>query len=157
MWDWAHKMAPGILNTMAPHVWLYLRYWWNRVNTSSTGITFDRLYIAGWAQHFPCWSQISLYITGWNVGITRTFWISRKVRTFPVYHVDFWCHTISVGWNLGLTRKFWIPWNAHVVHVNPGFHPMGNVPHPYSLFTVRKSSSLLILSGEPGFLRVNTL
>ena len=34
----------GILNAKVPHMWQYLRYWWNEVNVSSTRITFDRVY-----------------------------------------------------------------------------------------------------------------
>ncbi len=37
-------MAPGILNAMVRHLWLYLRYWWNEIDFSSAMITFDRLY-----------------------------------------------------------------------------------------------------------------
>ena len=29
---------------MVPQLWLYLRYWWNKVNVSSAMITFDILY-----------------------------------------------------------------------------------------------------------------
>ncbi len=46
MWDKTHRMAPGILNTTVHHLWLYVRYWWMKVNFSSATITFDRLYIA---------------------------------------------------------------------------------------------------------------
>ena len=35
-----------VLNAMVSHLWLYLTYWWNEVDFSSTGITFDRL--LGW-------------------------------------------------------------------------------------------------------------
>ena len=45
MGDWVHKMALGILNAMVPHLWQYLRYWWNEANFSSTRITFNRLYL----------------------------------------------------------------------------------------------------------------
>ena len=38
-------MAPGILNTIIPHLWQFLRYWWNAVNFLSTKITFDRVYL----------------------------------------------------------------------------------------------------------------
>ncbi len=56
MWDRAHKMAPGILNTMVPPLWLYLKYWWNEINFSSTRNTFDRHYVIminGSAASFP--------------------------------------------------------------------------------------------------------
>ena len=42
------------MNTMVPHLWQYLRYWWNEVNFLSTRIRFDRLYnlvITGWMAH----------------------------------------------------------------------------------------------------------
>ena len=45
MWDQSHKIAPGILNTMIPNLWLYLRFWWNKVNFLSTRITVDILYL----------------------------------------------------------------------------------------------------------------
>ena len=38
-------MAPGILSKMVPHLGLYPRYWWSKVNFSSTRITFDVLYL----------------------------------------------------------------------------------------------------------------
>ena len=31
-WEYAHMMALGVLNTMVPRLWLYLRYWWNEVH-----------------------------------------------------------------------------------------------------------------------------
>ncbi len=34
-------MVLGVLNTMVPHLWLYLRYWSNEVDFSSARITFD--------------------------------------------------------------------------------------------------------------------
>ena len=37
-------MAPEILNTIVRHLWLYLSYWWNKVNFSSTRMPFDILY-----------------------------------------------------------------------------------------------------------------
>ena len=37
-------MALGVLNARVPRLWLYLRYWWNKLNFSSATITFDRLY-----------------------------------------------------------------------------------------------------------------
>ncbi len=52
MWEWVHKMAPGVLNTIVhvPHLWLYLKYWWNEVDFSSARITFDRLYGSVWGR-----------------------------------------------------------------------------------------------------------
>ena len=47
VWEYAHMMAPSILNTMAPHLWQYLKYWWNKVNFTSTRITFEILWYYG--------------------------------------------------------------------------------------------------------------
>ena len=50
-------MAPGILKTMVILLWQYLRYWWNKVNLSSTRITLDRLYNVNAISHWQ-------YLTG---------------------------------------------------------------------------------------------
>ena len=52
MWDYTLKMAPGIMNTMVPLLWKYLRYWWKEVNVLSTRITFD------WVYHRHEWGGI---------------------------------------------------------------------------------------------------
>ena len=48
-------MALGMLNTVVPLLWHYLRYWWNERNFSSTVITFDRLntYFCPWMIQQP--------------------------------------------------------------------------------------------------------
>ena len=43
-WILAHMMALNMRNKMVPHLWQYLRYWWNERNFSSIMTTFDRLY-----------------------------------------------------------------------------------------------------------------
>ena len=75
MWDYTHKMMPGILNTVVACLWLYLRYWWNEGNFSSTRITFDRLHL--------CYSHISHYIT--STELVQTWEVSRP---FPLVGVD---------------------------------------------------------------------
>ena len=63
-------MALGVLNTMIPHLCLYLRYRWNKVNFScfsSARITFDRLLL--WRQiEGENWAMVML---SWPVNQPR--------------------------------------------------------------------------------------
>ena len=49
-------VALGVLNAMVPHLWLYLRYWWNELDFSSSTITLDRLYHTNGGRVAPFWT-----------------------------------------------------------------------------------------------------
>ncbi len=66
-WDYTHKMAPSILNTMVPHLCLYLRYWWNQVNFLFAVITFDIRYVKWWAMWCDELYDVVSYVIWWAI------------------------------------------------------------------------------------------
>ncbi len=117
-------MALGLLNMMVPHLALYLRYWWNKVNFSSARITFDRLYtpighVWSWrgcgdsflfppncGTHAVCLPHPAAFKNSgrqvWVVGSVKKglFWVESLQRT----------PTILIRWRL----VYWTQWYTFV-------------------------------------------
>ncbi len=86
-------MALGILNTMVPHLWLYLIYWWTEVYFSPTRTTFDRLYLADDSKQSIC-----------LVAFGRQFLNSGSYQNLIRFH------------NLWITKP--LDYNLHISHIS---------------------------------------
>ena len=47
MWNCAHMMVLGILNTVMPLAWQYLKYWWNGTEFLSAMVVFGKQIVYG--------------------------------------------------------------------------------------------------------------
>ncbi len=131
LWDETPMMAPGILKTMVPHPWLYLRYWWNEVDFSSAMITFDRLYLSPHYHYmeYARYIQLFLNIHLWLWLLSCVMFVLRD-QGFSCFIVTSDCDTghglmapdrgLWLNWISDRIEKvhFWCTWNEYTVSLS---------------------------------------
>ncbi len=103
-------MAPGILNTMVPHMCLYRRYWWNKVNISPPGLHLTdfrlqtlasfKYFCQAWAEiapplsisdfpdHWPTWN-IHMYLLHTNIPLQAEESGERNLQCYEIIVIYF--------------------------------------------------------------------